>query len=137
MKHKGKHLASVLAALVLALAATQIASAARESTDKVFWMTISEVPISKLAEYHTLAAETIMPLFEDHGCSWVASWQTVVGDVEEIVAVAEFENIDAYHSARVSLLNSPEWEHLSSTLRPLLRNSKSRILSATEYSPLQ
>jgi hypothetical protein len=137
MKVTRKALASVLAALVVALMLTQVGFAAQQPSDKVFWMTISEVPIEKLPQYHTLAAETIMPLFEDHGCHWVASWQTVIGDVEEVVSVAEFENIGAYHRAKVSLLASPEWKQFSSTLRPLVRSTKQRLLTATQYSPLQ
>jgi hypothetical protein len=137
MKGTRKAFAPALAALVVALVLTQVGFAAKQSSDKVFWMTVSEVPVEKLERYHTLAAETIMPLFEDHGCRWVASWQTLVGDVEEVVNVAEFENIAAYHRAKVSLLASPEWKQLSGTLRPLVRSTEQRLLSATEYSPLQ
>ncbi len=137
MKVTRKVLASSLAAIVVALMLTQVGFASQQTSDKVFWMTISEVPIEKLPQFHTLAAETIMPWLEDHGCRWVASWQTVVGDVEEVVSVAEFESIGAYHQARVSLRNSPEWEEFSRALRPLLRSGKSRLLTATQYSPLQ
>ncbi|UCG86491.1 MAG: NIPSNAP family protein [Gemmatimonadota bacterium] len=137
MKGTRKALAPALAALVVALVLTQVGFAAKQPSDKVFWMTISEVPIESLQQFHTLSAETIMPLFEDHGCRWVASWQTVIGDVEEVVNVAEFESIDAYHRAKVSLLASPDWKQLSSALRPLVRSSEQRLLSATEYSPLQ
>lgn len=137
MKVSRKVLAPALAAPVVALMLTQVGFAAEQNRDKVFWMTISEVPIDMLPEFHALAAETIMPWFEDHGCHWVASWQTVVGDDEEVVYVAEFENIAAYHRTRVSLRNSPEWEEFSALLRPMLGHSKNRLLSATQYSPLQ
>ena len=71
------------------------------------------------------------------GRRWVASWQTVIGDVEEVVNVVEFESIDAYHSAKVSLLASPEWKQLNSELRPLVKSGKQLLLSATQYSPLR
>ena len=137
MKVTRKILASALAALVVVLLVTQLGFAAQRTSDKVFWMAVVEVPIAKLPQFHTLAAETIMPWFEDHGCHWVASWQTIVDDVEGVVYVAEFENIGAYHQARVSLRNSPEWEEFSRALRPLIRSSTSRLLTATHYSPLQ
>ena len=137
MKGTKKVLTSALAALVVALMLTQAGFAAKQPSDKVFWMTISEVPIESLEQFHTLSAETMMPLFEDHGCRWVASWQTVIGDVQEVVNVAEFETIGAYHRAKVSLLASPEWKQFSSTLRPLVRSTEQRLLSATQYSPLQ
>jgi hypothetical protein len=136
MKVSRKAIAPALAAPVVALMLTQVGFAAHQPSEKVFWMTISEVPIEHLQEYHVLA-ETIMPLFEDHGCQWVAHWQTVIGGVEEVVNVAEFENIDAYHRAKVSLLASPDWEYVESSLRPLVRSTEQRLLSATQYSPLQ
>ncbi|KPJ85521.1 MAG: hypothetical protein AMS18_16240 [Gemmatimonas sp. SG8_17] len=130
-------LASAIAALMVILMLTQVGFAAKQPSDKIYWMTISEVPVERLQQFHELSAETIIPLFEDHGCRWVASWQTVIGDVEEVVNVVEFETIDAYHRAKVSLLASSEWEQLSSELRPLVRSSKQLLLSATQYSPLR
>ena len=61
----------------------------------------------------------------------------MIGDVQKVVNVVEFESIDAYHSAKVSLLASPEWEQLESELRPLLKDSKQLLLSSTQYSPLR
>jgi len=137
MKVTKKVLASAVTALVVTLMLTQVGAAAKPPSDKVYWMTISEVPVERLQQFHDLSAETIIPLFEDHGCRWVASWQTVIGDVEEVVNVVEFESIDAYHRAKVSLLAGPEWKQLGSELRPLVRSSKQLLLSATQYSPLR
>jgi len=137
MKNARKALAPILAGLVVVLVLTQVGFAPKQPNDKVFWMTVSEVPIESLQQFHILSAERMIPLFENHGCRWVASWQTVIGDVQELVNVVEFESIGAYHRAKVSLLASPEWDQLTDTLRPLVRNTKQRLLSATQYSPLR
>ncbi len=137
MKVTKEVFASAIAALAVILVFTQVGFTAEPPSDKVYWMTISEVPVERLQRFHDLSAETIIPLFEDHGCRWVASWQTVIGDVEEVVNVVEFESIDAYHSAKVSLLASPEWKQLTSELRPLVKDGKQLLLSATQYSPLR
>ncbi len=137
MKVTKQVFASAIAALAVILMLTQVGFAAKQPSEKIYWMTISEVPFEHLQQFHDLSAETIIPLFEDHGCRWVASWQTVIGNVQEVVNVVEFETIDAYHSAKVSLLASPEWEQLSRELRPLLKDSKQLLLSATQYSPLR
>jgi hypothetical protein len=137
MKVTKKVLASAIAALVVTLVLAQVGFAAKQPSDKVYWMTITEVPVANLQQFHDLSAEAIIPLFEEHGCRWVASWQTVIGDVEEVVNVVEFESIGAYHSAKVSLLADPEWEQLGNALRPLVKITEQRLLSATQYSPLR
>ncbi len=127
----------VVAALVVLLVFAQMGFVTQQSSEKVFWMLVSEVPIEKLPQFHAITAESTLPLFAEHGYTWVAAWQTIIGDIEEVVSVAEFENIAAYHRARVSLLGSPEWAELSATLGPILKSTKTRLLSATPYSPLQ
>jgi hypothetical protein len=137
MKPTRKYLVPVLAVPLAALVLTQMGFAASEADDKIFWMTISEVPIENLQEFHAVSADVVIPLLEDHGCRWVASWETVIGDVQEVVNVVEFESLDAYHEAKVSLLSSPDWEQLSDRFRPLVGRAKQRLLSATEYSPMR
>ena len=137
MKVTKEVFASAIAALVVLVVLAQVGFATKPPGDRIYWMTISEVPFERLQQFHDLSAKTIIPLFEDHGCRWVASWQTVIGDVQKVVNVVEFESIDAYHSAKVSLLASPEWEQLESELRPLLKDSKQLLLSSTQYSPLR
>ena len=82
--------------------------------DKVYWMSTTK-----------------------HGYKQVATWQTIVGDIEEVIFVAEFENMAAYHKARRSLLGSEEWKTVSKKFGGLNRNIKTRFLSATPYSKLK
>ena len=109
MKIVRKAVAPVVAALVVLLLMAQVGFATQQPSEKVYWMLISEVPIEKLPEFYTISGERTMPLFAEHGYRWIASWQTSIGDIEEVVSVAEFDNIGAYHEARVSLLGSAAW----------------------------
>jgi len=84
-----------------------------------------------------LNEKELAPLTEKHGYKPVATWQTIVGDIEQVISVAEFENMAAYHKARRSLLGSEEWKTLSKKFDALTKSIKSRFLSATTYSKLK
>ncbi len=126
-----------LAVLAIVLVLSQAGFATQQSGQKVFWMVTIEVPIADLPAFHALTAEEIAPLQARHGYKWVASWQTIVGDIEEIISVAEFESMDAYLEARQSLLGSAEWAEVSARFGAMTRSVRTRLLTATPYSPLQ
>lgn len=110
---------------------------AQQLGDKVYWMLTTEIPVGKLTEYHALNEKELAPLFEKHGYKPVATWQTIVGDIQEVLFVAEFESMAAYHKARRSLLGSEEWKTVSNKFDTLVKSTKSRFLSATPYSKLK
>jgi hypothetical protein len=130
--------AGIIAAFAAALVLSQAAGIAQQA-DKVFWMNTTEVPLANLTDYHAFAEQELMPLMEKHGYDFVAAWQTIVGDIEEVIVVAEFENMAAYHDARRSLTGSDEWAALSKKMYALMGDKavKTKFLSATPYSPLQ
>ena len=110
---------------------------AQQLGDKVYWMSTTEIPVGKLTEYHALNEKELRPLMEKHGYKPVATWQTIVGDIEEVIFIAEFENMAAYHKARLSLLGSEEWKTISKKFNELGRKIRTRFLSATPYSKLK
>ncbi len=126
-----------LAVLAIVLVLSQAGFATQQSGQKVFWMVTVEVRLADLTAYHALSAEEIFPLQTRHGYNWVASWQTIVGDIEEVISVAEFESMDAYLEARQSLLGSAEWAEVSPKFGAMTRSIRTRLLTATPYSPLQ
>jgi hypothetical protein len=130
--------AGIIAAFAAALVLSQAAGIAQQA-DKVFWMVTVEVPLANLSDYHALVEQEQMPLMERHGYHFVAAWQTIVGNIEEVIFVAEFDNMATYHDARRSLTGSDEWAALGKKLYPLTgdRTVKTKFLSATAYSPLQ
>ena len=104
---------------------------------RVYWMAVTEVSIGQLSEYHAFAEKEMNPLMEKHGYRIIATWQTIVGDIEEIVMVAEFESMTSYHEARVSLVTSEEWKKVSIKFSEMTKSIKSRFLSGTTYSKIK
>ena len=104
---------------------------------RVYWMAVTEVSIGQLSEYHAFAEKAMNPLMENHGYRIIATWQTIVGEIEEVVMVAEFESMVAYHEARVSLLTSEEWKKVSIKFSEMTKSIKSRFLSGTPYSKIK
>jgi antibiotic biosynthesis monooxygenase (ABM) superfamily enzyme len=132
-----KTITSVLVVLAVLLALTPQNGQAQQLGDKVYWMVTTEVSLGKLAEYHAFNEKELAPLMEKHGYKQIATWQTIVGDIEEVITVAEFENMAAYHKARRSLLGSEEWKTVSKKLDALVKGTRSRFLSATPYSKMK
>ena len=109
----------------------------QDSGEKVYWMSTIEVPLGKLEAYHSFNRRELLPLMIEHGYNPVATWQTIVGEIEEVIFVAEFENMQAYNKARVSLLGSVDWQTASKKFESLTKGISTRFLRAAPYSNLQ
>ena len=132
-----KRITTIIGILAVMLLLNYNDGLAQQLGDKVYWMLTTEVSIGKLTEYHAFNEKEVAPLMEKHGYKPVATWQTIVGDIQEVLFVAEFESMAAYHKARVSLLGSEGWKTVSKKFDALVKSSKSRFLSATPYSKLK
>ncbi len=132
-----KTVTSIIGVLAILLLLNCNDSVAQQLGDKVYWMITVEVPVGKLAEYHAFNGNELAPLMEKHGYKRVVTWQTIVGEIEEVIFVAEFENMAAYHKARRSLLGSEEWKTVSKKFDALMKSTRSRFLSATPYSKMK
>ena len=124
-----------IAMILIVLSNLEIYS--QQSGEKVFWMATVEVSLGKLEAYHSFNYSELIPLMEEHGYKPVAVWQTIIGNIEEVIFVAEFDNIAAYHKARISLLNSMEWQDVSRKFDSITKSISTKLLSATSYSKLQ
>ena len=123
--------------LIIGLMCTKNDSMAQQLGDKVYWMSTIEIPLGKLSDFHSFNMQELAPLMEDHGYKQIVIWQTIVGDIEEVITVSEFENMTAYHKARRSLLGSAEWKKAAKKFGNLSKSIKTRFLSATPYSKLK
>lgn len=132
-----KTLTTIIAILAILLLFNYDSGIAQDLGAKVYWMATIEVPIGRLAEYHAFNAKEMAPLMEKHGYKEIATWQTIVGEIQEVIFVAEFESMNAYHTARVSLLGSEEWKTTGKKFGELTRGIKSRFLGAAPYSKLK
>jgi hypothetical protein len=132
-----KQLTKMIGILVVVLFINCTDGLAQQASEKVYWMVTVEVSLGNLAEYHEFNAQELKPLMWKHGYKPVATWQTIVGDIEEVIFVAEFENMAAYHKARRALLGSEEWKNKGKRLDQLSKSIRTRFLSAAPYSQLK
>jgi len=128
-----KLLKSFFGIIVILMLLNQSRGMAQQLGDKVYWMSTVEVSVSKLQSYYIFCANELIPLMEEHGYTPVASWQTIVGDIEEVIFVAEFENMEAYHNARKNLVNSIDWPHVSKKMDSIIKSVHTRLLSAAPF----
>ncbi len=112
---------------------SQSSGTAQQLGDKVYWMATIEVPVGKLESYHAFNSRELLPLMEENGYSPIAVWQTIVGNIEEVIFVAEFENMEAYQKARESLLSSIDWQTVSKKLDSFSKSINTRLLSAVPF----
>jgi len=122
-----------LVIIIFLILLSQSSGMAQQLGDKVYWMSTVEVSVGKLESYHAFNSRELLPLMEDNGYTTIAVWQTIVGDIEEVIFVAEFENMEAYHNARKSLLSSIDWSNVSRKLDSLIKSIHTRLLSAAPF----
>jgi hypothetical protein len=128
---KKLQLALVAVSLIFFLAGAQ--SPAQQRSGKIYWMSTTTVPLGKMQEFHTFVEKELMPLQEKAGYHYVAGWQTIVGDIEEVSLIAEFDDMDAYQKARTTLFASPEWKAVTSHLEGFSRAVRTRMMVALPY----
>lgn len=132
-----KKLSLITIIFVLTLFLLPRDSVAQKSSDKVYWMITVEIALENLSKYHDLAARELIPMQEKYGYKFIGSWQTIVGNIQEVISISEFENMDAYNKARQDFLGSDEWKVFIKENPDLLKNIKTRFLRATSYSKIK
>ena len=128
-----KGINTIFGIITILIFLSQSSGMAQQLGDKVYWMSTVEVSMSKLQSYYIFNANELIPVMEEHGYTPVASWQTIVGDIEEVIFVAEFENMEAYHNARKSLISSVDWPNVSRKLDSLIKSVNTKLLSAAPF----
>ena len=108
-------------------------SIAQQKGGKIYWMSTVTVPLGKMQEYHSFAEKELIPAQVKAGYRYVAGWQTIVGEIEEVVVVAEFDNMDAYQKSRETLMASPEWKSVGANLAGLTRGVHTKMMIALPY----
>jgi len=119
--------------LLLLLLLTANCSLAQQKSAKVYWMVTTTVPLSKIPEYHRFAEKELFPALEKYGYTIVAGWQTIIGEIEEVIVVAEFDDMNAYMQARSNLLRSPEWKAMGPAMEALTRSTTTRMMTALPF----
>ncbi len=133
-----KKLFLIIGVILIAITVIHNDVSAQDVPAKVYWMITVEVPVGKLAKYHSFAQEELIPVQEKYGYNFIGSWQTIVGDIEEVISIAEFDNMEAYNNARRSFLGSEEWKtSVGKKVDSFVRSIKTRFLRAAPYSRIK
>ena len=132
-----KHVTFTLIIVALLLVLVGNNSVAQKLGDKVYWMATVEVRLSKLPDYHSLLQNEQMPAMEKYGYKFVAVWQTIVGDIEHVIFLAEFPDMNAYNTARRAYIGSDEWKVISKKADEMTRSVKTAFLNAAPYSKMK
>ena len=112
-------------------------SVAQKLGEKVYWMATIEVPLGNLTDYHSLLQKEQLPTMEKYGYTFVGVWQTIVGDIENVIILAEFNDMNGYNTARRAFIGSDEWKVISKKAVELNTHTKTAFLSAAPYSKMQ
>jgi hypothetical protein len=62
------------------------------------------------------------------GYHLMATWQTIVGEIEEVLGIPEVDSMPAYHEGLASLLGCEEWKVKGTKLIAICNAIKSRFL---------
>ena len=112
---------------------SQSSGMAQQLGDKVYWMSTIEVSLGKLESYHAFNSTELLPLMEENGYTTIAVWQTIIGNIQEVIFVAEFDSMEDYHNARKSLLSSFDWQNVSKKFDSLTKSIHTRLLSTAPF----
>ncbi len=81
-----------------------------------------------------------LKLLEKHGATNVGYWTYEVGNSDELVYILGFPNAEARMRTWADFRNDPEWQRVKAETEadgPIVAKVKNRLLSPTDYSPLQ
>lgn len=109
----------------------------QQMDEKVYWMVTIDVSMGKLADFHAFNGKEMSPAMDRYGYKPVVVWQTIVGDIEQVIFVAEFVNMEAYNKARIKWLGSDEWKVMSKKLDLYAKKITTKFLRSTPYSKLK
>jgi len=132
-----KHLTFALTIVVMLVILMGSNSLAQKLGEKVYWMATIEVKLSKLSEYHAVVQKEQMPAMEKYGYKFVGIWQTIIGDIENVIFISEFEDMNAYNTARRAFIGSDEWKAISTETEEMTTGIHTAFLNAAPYSRMK
>jgi len=80
-----------------------------------------------------------MVLFRKHGVHVVGFWETVIGEVDEIVYMTRYETWEEREARWGAFQRDPEWlaaRHKSHEHGMIVENIRTALLRATDFSPV-
>ncbi|CAH0343858.1 NIPSNAP family protein [Bacillus sp. CECT 9360] len=103
----------------------------------IYEMRTYSIKVGKTQEYLKLFEEIGLPLITKYA-KLVGYWYTEIGELNQVIHVWEYESLDTRAERRRALYNDQDWlENFISIALPLLEKQESKILHATNFSPIR
>jgi hypothetical protein len=103
----------------------------------IYEMRTYTIKIGKMQEYLGLFEEVGLAIISKYS-KLVGYWYTEIGELNQIVHIWAYDSLDVRAQRRKALYEDPEWlEKFIAYGLPLLEKQESKILYATNFSPLQ
>lgn len=89
----------------------------------------------KVEEFSNILAKDYLPVVSKHGQKLIASWRTVIGNVDEVTDVWEFESLAHMEKVRQSLFTDPDYLKVRRKVRSLMTSESIKIVAPLPFSP--
>lgn len=103
----------------------------------IYEMRTYSIKIGRTQEYLQLFEEKGLPIISKYA-KLVGYWYTEIGELNQIIHIWEYESMDKRAENRKALYSDEEWlnDFIPYGL-PLLEKQESKILYATNFSPIK
>ena len=91
----------------------------------------------KSREFSKFLATSLVPLFEKHGAKLIGSWETIVGNQNEVTDIWGFDSLAHFEASTQSLLRDPQWASVQETMTTMIVREKTKLLAPLKCSPLK
>ncbi len=91
----------------------------------------------KSAQFSKLMTTSVVPLFEKHGAKLIGSWETIVGNQNEVTDLWSFDSVAHFEASLQSLVRDPEWSSVKEAMTPLILKERTKLLTPLKCSPLK
>jgi len=79
--------------------------------------------------------EDVVRLFARHGIEIVGFWDTVVGDVDDVLYICRFASWEDLQTRWAAFRADPEWHRVRDTRGAIVEHIRTSLLTATDFSP--
>jgi len=107
---------------------------AQKDSSKVIWMCTTKIAYAKIPEFESFFQHEMLPVYNEAGYHIIANWENMVGDLEELIYVAEFHSLADYERSRVYMASNPKWKAIRLKLDGFVKEGNTKLLQTFSSS---
>ncbi len=100
----------------------------------IYELLIVDVVPGKLQEFQDYWLKVSLPVWERHGVKHIGSWETIIGNSNEVVRLFAYNDFSHYEQWNNFLTKEQEGKELRKKLYPYLIRTHRRILQAHQVT---